>query len=59
MVPQILRNLGAQIPIETVAAGDPLPNTYRLTWPRRQGHRFTPFLPYRPGLVGVAAVAAH
>lgn len=38
--PQALRDLGVQIRIETVDAGDPHPNTYRLTLRRGQERRF-------------------
>lgn len=56
--PQALRNRGVQIHIETVAAGDPHPNTYRLTLRHGQEHHFLRAISTGGGMMEVLNVDA-
>jgi L-serine dehydratase len=54
--PQVLRDRGVQIRIETVDAGDPHPNTYRLTLRRGQERHFVRAISTGGGMMEVLNV---
>ena len=54
--PQVLRDLGVQIRIETVDAADPHPNTYRLTLRHGQEHHFVRAISTGGGMMEVLNV---